>query len=95
MIKLSEAAKSYIRERGGGAMHILQFKQSSLCCGRVSLGPVAQLGVPRNREDYVLWQLEETAVYLPPDFAAPEELTIEVRELLGFKSLAIEGWRLA
>ncbi|MGI6091689.1 MAG: CC/Se motif family (seleno)protein [Negativicutes bacterium] len=60
----------------------------------MNLGPSVRLGVPRNLEDYKLHEIDGINLYLPLDFYATNDLTINLRTIFWVKSLYIEGWKL-
>lgn len=54
-----------------------------------------RLGKPKNDGDYSLRVIDDVNVYLPRGFATGFSLTIELSSIFGFKSLYLEGWKLA
>lgn len=53
------------------------------------------LGPPRQQpEKYERWEIDGVDVYVPRGFAPLNLITVELKNLLGFKTLEIDGWKL-
>jgi hypothetical protein len=51
------------------------------------------LGLPKYPGEYRLLQIDGVDIHLPCDLETPYPLTIKLRNLFGFKSLQLEGWK--
>ncbi len=92
-ITVSENAQDFVRQKGG-AFYIDDGRMASLCCGCLNLGPPAEMGLPPKSQPFQLKILGGIQMYVPQGFSAPYPLTIVVRQFLGHRYLAIEGWKL-
>lgn len=58
------------------------------------MGPSVRLGIPKDKENYKIKQINEINVYVPIEFDSPYPLVIVVQSLFGIKTLHIEGWKI-
>ena len=93
LLSVNDQARDYISQKGGIA-HLVAYRQSSMCCGKIGFPPSIQLGAPKNKEDYTLHQINTIQFYLPKDFSIHCPLTIGVHQTFGISSLHIDGWKL-
>ncbi len=59
----------------------------------MKLTPSVGLGLPKYPGEYRLLQIDGVDIHLPCDLETPYPLTIKLRNLFGFKSLQLEGWK--
>ncbi|VBB05310.1 Hypothetical protein LUCI_0517 [Lucifera butyrica] len=64
------------------------------CCITIRESPAVRFGEPRNPERFTRRVIQGLTVYVPDEL--PDiPLTIILSSFLGWKRLAVEGWRLA
>jgi hypothetical protein len=89
----TEEAQEYIKKKGGVA-HVVIYRRSSMCCGRVALPPTINIGVPKNIQDYEVDRVNDIEFYYPKDQCFPHPWEINLHRTLGFSSLQVEGWKI-
>lgn len=93
MITLSPEAVALLQEKQTGVF-IEPPPVVSGCCIEVVECPAVHLGKPRLPGRYVAQTIQGVTVYVPHGFPAQGEFVVQVRRFLGFRRLALGGWRL-
>lgn len=93
MLTITSQAQSYIKAQNKAIY--LELPPKIDCCIHLQEAPIIRLGLPRDLSAYERpIAIDDIDVYVPLDFI-DIDLTITLASFLGFKRLAIEGWRLA
>lgn len=53
-----------------------------------------RLGQPRRPEIYDRWEIDGIDLYVPRGFEPLNLVTVDLKNLLGFKMLELDGWKL-
>lgn len=93
MITFSEEALAYVGEKKSSVLVDTPYKVSG-CCFDMTECPAVRFGEPKNPDDYTRHDQQGITLYLPKCLPDPTALSIGVRNLLGFRSLVINGWKL-
>ena len=93
MLALSDDAAAFAAEKGSPIRIEAPYLISN-CCFEVTDCPPVALGVPRKIDDYERLTIRGTTVYVPKNFPEERPMTIRVRNLLGFRQLVLDGWKL-
>lgn len=92
MLTITPQAVQYIKERNSTIY--LELPPVIDCCMHLQEAPIITLGHPPKPECYEKLEISEITVYCHHNLPAIP-LIIIVASFLGFKRLAIEGWKLA
>lgn len=92
MLIITDEAKAYIRSRN--APIFLDLPPLIDCCIHLRESPSVRFGRPHDPENYELCTIDGIEVLLPLELPRIP-LTIVLARFLGFRRLAVEGWRLA
>lgn len=92
MLTITPEAVQYIRKRNLPVRLELP-PCIDACCFELQEAPEARFGAPKDREAHKEQVIEEITVFIPRSLQSLP-LTLTVRSFLGFKHLAVEGWRL-
>jgi len=86
------------------ALALIEAKQSPLfidvphalsgCCFEMTECPAVRFGEPTSLADYTRQTIQNATVYVPGCFPEEGDFVIRSRNFLGFKRLALGGWRL-
>ena len=93
MIRFSQDAMAYIGEKKSPVFIDLPYKVSG-CCFDMTECPAVRFGEPTNTANYTRQDAQGVTLYVPNCLPDPGALTIRTRNLLGFRSLVIDGWKL-
>lgn len=91
VVDVGDKAQVYIKEHGG-IVHLYDMGTVGMCCGRIRLAPSVKLGIPKFPEKYELVVVAGIQLYIPRSLSYPYPLTIEVKKILMYSSLYINGW---
>ena len=94
MIKISEDALAYVEERNSPLFIDVPYKVSG-CCFDMTECPAVRFGAPAKSAEYTKQTLQGVTLYIPNCLSDHGTLTIRTRRFLGFRSLVIDGWKLA
>ena len=94
MITISDDALTLIEEKKS-PIFIDAPQQISGCCIEIVDCPSVSFGVPKILAGYTEQSIQGVTVYVPNGFPLDCPLVIGIKNIFGFKWLAIEGWRLA
>ena len=92
VVNIGDKAQVYIKERGG-IVHLYDMGTVGMCCGCMRLVPSVRLSIPDFQENYEFAVVEGIELYVPRTLSYSYPLTVEVKKLLMFFSLYINGWR--
>lgn len=92
MLTITPQAVQYIKERNNAIY--LELPPVIDCCMHLQEAPMINLGNPPKPECHEKLEISGITVYLPHNLPTIP-LTIIITSFLGFKRLAIEGWKLA
>ncbi|EIW00845.1 hypothetical protein SAMN04244560_00813 [Thermoanaerobacter thermohydrosulfuricus] len=92
-LKITKAAKEYILKKGGNIY--IKYHDIQNCCIEPNLTPEIFIGIPKNQEKYYIVGVDRINVYVDKIIYEREleNLTIELKSILGIKYLAINGWK--
>ncbi len=93
MLALSDDAAAFAAEKRSPIRIDAPYLISN-CCFEVTDCPPVALGAPRKPEDYERLTISGITVYIPKNFPEEHALTIRLRNLLGFRQLVLDGWKL-
>lgn len=93
LIAFSEEALAHVREKKSPVFIDVPYKVSG-CCFDMTECPAVRLGEPANVADYTRQEAHGVTLYVPNGLPGDSSLTIRLRNFLGFRSLAIDGWKL-
>lgn len=93
MITFSEDALSYVGEKNSPVFIDVPYKVSG-CCFDMTECPAVRFGEPSNASEYTRQDSQGVTLYVPNCLPDSDTLTIRTRNLLGFRSLVIDGWKL-
>ncbi len=94
MITLSDEALAFIHEKGlSVCIDIPQVIGG--CCIEIVECPAVRLGEPKAASGYTRQVIQGVTVFVPGCFPQVGDFVIRSRSRFGFKSLVIDGWRLA
>jgi hypothetical protein len=92
---VTDRARRFLSEKGG-SVTVQDPVTTKGCCITVTEAPALRYGEPGRPEVFRLLQYDDVRVYVPRALDGLDcALTIDVRNFLGFRSLVVEGWRLA
>lgn len=94
MITISPEAMALLQEKQSG-FFIEQPQSISGCCIEVVECPAVCLGEPRVPGSFIRQDIQGVTAYVPHCFPQHGEFIIRVKNFLGFRRLALSGWRLA
>ena len=92
MVKISEAAREYILEKGG-ILTISKPPAISFCCGHAALEPELSFGRPREEAGFICLELDGVTVFLARELARVKGLELEIARILGLRKLTLNGWK--
>jgi hypothetical protein len=55
--------------------------------------PVVRLGEPEDKADYLRQDTQGVTLYVPRCLSDAHALSIQVRSILGFRGLVMNGWK--
>lgn len=64
------------------------------CCLEVTPCPAVRFGKPRRADKHALQQIQGADVFVPHCFPHMPNLSIRAKNILGWKYLFIDGWKL-
>jgi len=94
VITFSEEALAYVEEKNSPLYIDVPYKVSG-CCFDMTECPAVRFGEPPKTTDYTRCTEQGVTLYVPNCMPDHGPLTIRTRSIFGFKSLVIDGWRLA
>ena len=93
MLTLSDQALAYVQGKNQ-PIYLEMSPTIKECCFTLRESPAVHVGEPRDKAAYHAKTVAGVTVYAPRDL--PEiPLTINIRNLFGYKSLYVIGWKLA
>ena len=92
MLTFTETARSLAREKKKPVY--LEMSPIIECCFALRESPTVRFGEPKDKSLYQLSSIEGVSVYVPHDLT-DIPLKINVRSIMGWKRLFVEGWQLA
>lgn len=93
MFSVSDKARDYILSKST-SVYVDGVGGTAVCCGSIKLEPSIRLGKPINAENYNIEEINQVKVYIPKGFEVPNELVIDIRKVLWFKTLTVIGWKM-
>lgn len=93
MFGVSDKARDYILSKAG-SVYVDGVGGTGMCCGSINLEPSIRMGKPQNADNYKVEEINQIKVYLPKDFEMPDQVVIDIKKILWFKSLTMVGWKL-
>lgn len=93
MLTFTEKARALAREKNK-PVYLEMSPTIKECCFSLRESPAVHFGEPRDKSLYHLRAIEGLEVYVPKEL--PDiPLRVNVRNIFGWRSLVVEGWRLA
>lgn len=92
MITFSEDALILVDEKRSPVFIDLPYRVRG-CCFKLTECPAVRFGTPENSEGYTRQEIQGVELYVPASLPDHLPLTIRARNLLGFRSLVIDGWK--
>jgi hypothetical protein len=93
LIAFSEEALAYVREKNSPVFIDVPHKVSG-CCIKLTECPAVRFGEPASA-DYTRQDIQGVTLHVPNCLPDSDPLTIKMRKLVGFRSLVIDGWKVA
>lgn len=90
-MKITELAKEFIIKEGGNIY--IKDQDIANCCIEANFAPELSIGIPKNKQDYYLLEIDSINVYVDKNIFKTENLTIDLKKFLGIKYLVIDGWK--
>jgi hypothetical protein len=92
---VTDEARRFLTEKGR-PLTVQEPVTARGCCITVTEAPGVRYGEPAEPDTFRLLHYEDVRIYVPRVLDSLEcDLTITVRSLFGFRTLVVEGWRLA
>lgn len=92
MVKISEAAKQYILEKGG-ILTVSKPSSVSFCCGQAALEPEISFGCPREEAEFLCLWFDGVTVFFARELEKMEGLEVDIVRFWGLRKLALKGWK--
>jgi len=93
LLTITDKAREYLLAKGG-VIHIIDNRNTPLCCGRINFGPTVSIGAPGDIRNYTETAVNGIRVYMPLRFRSPFPLSVEVQTFFGWTTLHLEGWKI-
>ena len=93
MLTFTETARALAREKKK-PVYLEMAPIINECCFAMRESPSVRFGEPKDKSLYQLASIEGLSVYVPKELPTIP-LKINVRNILGWKTLFVEGWKLA